>query len=303
MDGDGFRFTVGVDWNELWVHVADVAHSITVTGATVEAKNGKACFVIEGTYGAGYTAAEAKTMLEGYHVDLQNNEQDGGGNWDMIAIPAGGKIVETEGGKFRIYISLENAKAGYSVFVHFGGEGMNLTTENVHGDPLVLNDIRYTMTIFTGWNSSVATVRMFDTLNGIEVTGATLEVKGGKPCLVIEGNYGTKYTEADILTYLKGQLLDLQNNEQDGGGNWDMIPIPADGLTYEAKEGEFRIYVSLENAKSGYSVFSHFGGEGKNLTVSNVHGGPITADGLKYTITVWDGWGSSLVTVRVADAD
>ncbi len=297
-----YRYTLGVDWNELWLNIVDVAHEIAVTGATVAERDGKAYFVIEGTYGAGYDAVAAKTALSGYHIDLQNNESDGGGNWDMIAIPENGLIIETGEGKFSIYIDLANAKAGYSVFAHFGGEGMNLTTENVHGDPIIVGGIRYTIGLFTGWGSNVATVRMTDAANGVVVTGATLAVKDGKPCLVIEGIYGYNFTEETIVEHLKGQHLDLQNNEADGGGNWDTIEIPEGGVTFEAKDGEFRIFVNLEKAEAGYSVFAHFGGEGMNLTTDNVHGDPITVGDKTYSIAIWTGWGSSLVTVYVREA-
>ena len=299
-----YRYTLGVDWNEIWLNITDCAREIVVKGVTLAEKNGVAYLVIEGVYGHAFTAEEFLALIKTWNLDLQNNEQAGGGNWDMIAIPEGGTIYEAANGKFTIYVSLANVKAGYLAFAHFGTDvTTNLTCANVYGDPIVVNGIRYSIGIWTGWGSNLALVEVVDAANEIKVTGATIEAKDGVVYLVIEGIYGYGYTADQFLALIKTWNLDLQNNASDGGGNWDMIDVPEGGIIYNAANGEFRIYVSLANAQVGNAVFSHFGTDKTiNLTCANIHWEPITLNGKSYRMGIFTGWGSDLVTVYVEEA-
>lgn len=104
--------------------IDDLNKSYSVTGTSLEEKDGKAQFVVSGTY-ASYSAAEIKEIAEKTYFDLQKNPYAVTGSWDgdWSTISEFNKVAEVnETDKtFKLYIDIsavENYK--YTTHMNFG---------------------------------------------------------------------------------------------------------------------------------------------------------------------------------------
>lgn len=158
----------------------------------------------------------------------------------------------------------------------------------------------------------------------IVTTGVTLEMKDGKPCLVVEGTYGAAVT--DIVDKLSVAYADVQNNADTGSGSpstnpdWGSPTVfkygaeapETDTMFIEAADGVWKIYLDLSarNNTVGEALFSHFsleGATGTNLESANIDTEAsvsyVEADGDNLTVTleVFKGWNNTnLVSIRIS---
>ena len=172
--------------------------------------------------------------------------------------------------------------------------------------------------VLYGKNEAIATERV------------TLEVKDGKPCLVVVGSY-KDFTVEDVIAYLTQSLYaDIRNNADGSSGSvnteWvdptvlslgkeaqgEETAVPAT-IFVTAADGVWKIYLDLsarENAV-GEVLFSHFslsGNTQENLvsdsidTVAKIRV-TVGETEVQYRLGVFTVWGTKLVSVYVEEAD
>lgn len=143
-------------------------------------------------------------------------------------------------------------------------------------------------------------------------TGVTLTMKNDKPCIEIDGTYGSMFTQETAEAKLKDDLkADLQNNADGNSGSTNPDWGEPTALSLEAgtiivevgTDGTWKVFLDLSARENvaGERLFSHY--NGGNLVSDNIAEASITYNGLKYTLGVFIGWYSNLVTIIVAAAE
>ncbi len=289
-----------------------------VTGITLEVIDGKPCYVITGDVN-GYKP-------EDFVLDYQENQVWAGnaGTFTMT-------INEAEK-TFRAVSDLSALKASNNVYIpHF-----KLTTESGDGagDIKVENGVTAQIGQSIKANGNIYTlddsafgcvcVKIVSEKN-FENKSVSLEVKDGKPYLVINGEYA-QYEKAELEAALTEKLYaDTQNmpkvDADDTSDAWDDATITAleSGKTVfveVADDGTYKIYLDLSAGKVGQALFSHFSLTGAtnsnlaNLTKSET-ANTITVDGKKYSFVdmssmagegdAWS-WATTLIVVLIEAA-
>lgn len=261
-----------------------------------EGENAAAYIIVSGQYNNVDDVDAAKAAINGFFVDLQSKP-----NWELISFEK--TVTINDDFSFVIEMSLANAIDGESIYSHITS-GTNFVTNerNLTNKVVTVGDLQYTLCIDRIWTSNLVVVNVQDV--SWLITGTSLEVKGDKPYLVINGSYTSSHTTTEIKEYYEGLYFDLENNGQDENGtdaSWDYIEIPEDGIIVEVANGIFKVYVSLENAKAGQSIYAHMGSGSANYVGTSISSETITVGGLTYSLGIYTGWGSNLITVYVVE--
>ena len=138
---DGKKYTLVFENSDYFNCVGiliENAKNYTVSGATLEAKNGKPYLVVTGVY-EGYTAAEVEAALSKLYADILNIPDYSVNNqWTEVAVLKLGEtiLIEANNGTFKIYLDLTgDVKDGWALFAHLSldgsNKGNNFTNKNV----------------------------------------------------------------------------------------------------------------------------------------------------------------------------
>ncbi len=90
-------YTLGAQWGVRGITIKDARElKATATAPDIRVENGKAVYVVKGTYTVNAAAATdeefIKTTLAGIAIDFQHNQQAGGPNWDTVQL--GSRLIE-----------------------------------------------------------------------------------------------------------------------------------------------------------------------------------------------------------------
>lgn len=312
----GVRYTVGTDWNEPFLKVVDEGHEIAITTVTLEEKNGKAYLVLSGTYGYSYTADTAKTALESYYVDIQNNDGVQGGGWEVYwksTDEGADKIIETtageRGGTFKFYASLADIEAGKVVFSHVGSASNNLVNDTLQTTTITVGGVEYKAEIWRGWGSNLVCVWVTDkSAPAFEITKADLVADSTTVYFVLSGTYRNyekaaleavfNYTTAGSDSFLEADNGKFGADFQEREGGWRRYPLAAASVTVNDTDKTWEVRYDVTSFTANPNAYTgHFGTIGysdnnkeyapadlKLTTAQAEDGKSVTLNGLKYSI-------------------
>lgn len=254
--------------------------------------------VVNGYIDANIDEETAKAGVETLFIDL-TSKTTGYNTIDYT------KLVTSLGDlSFEVALSLDNATDGMSLFSHItAGDGNNfvLSESKVESGTISIGKMNYTLCVDRIWGSNLVVVNVVDST--YLINEITLENKNDTPYFVISGTYGSWMSESEAQTFIEEShmIVDLQNNDDINSKGWDTIAIPDGGKWVEVSDGAFKIYVSLENAVIGNALYAHVGDASTNFTGTAITDEVLTIGGLKYSLGIYTGWSSNLVTIYVED--
>lgn len=307
---NGWRYTIGTDWNEPFLTATDVAHEIAVKGADLEVNGDTVYLVLTGTYGSGFTSAdEVKAAI---YLDIQSNSDAGSPDgWNVYWTTDSennGMQLTTQDGTWTLKVAIpeEARKDGVVMFSHFGDPNTNVVLPGLAYKSVVVGDLRYTLSAVAMWNSQLMTIAVSDPSNQsitvMEDVDVKLVVDGGKPCIVVTVS-ATGYTEDALKAAV--QFGNWEKFEDETLYEWwtPCIKVVADGENY-------KLYFDL----TGMEVFEEGNVEHEkepdnklwsNLRINNgdtkteIHdndlssnGQTISVNGKKYTIICTGDYGT-----------
>lgn len=315
---NGWKCTIGGDWNEPFLIVVDTTHEVIATGADLETgTDGKIYLVLNGTCGSAITSAdELKNYL---YLDIQSNSDaksvDGWNVYWRSTDENNGMQLSVENGTWTLKVAIPEAalKAGAIMFAHFGNGSSNLVLSDLAFKSTVIGELRYTLGTWTGWNSQLVSIWVTekDTVI-VTATAADLVAENGKVYLSISGSAYSTEKEA-IEATVSGIWVDLQKR----GDDWYRNQLKEPVITVN-EDGTWTAKYDLTNVEAhGNPYTGHFGGteEGntgdlKLPTSAAEDGKSVTLNGRKYTLVNKNGatdeannWGCVSVKIEEVAAE
>ena len=315
---NGWRYTIGTDWNEPFLTATDVAHEIAVKGdVALKAENNKAYYVVTVQAGANYTEANLKsTVWFGDGSDYINPEKVNSLGSEMYELWF--NITEREANGSKLYVHLKIGATAEEASGWDGGNGDIKDADNSeNGKFVIVGEKKYS--ISNEWNMPNLVVDPYDPNTDYTLTSADLVVDGNKVYLVVGGTMPNATDKTKVEEFLTAIYADMQRRE----GGWDRtkltvsdVQVSADGKTWSLRLDVTDLEVDVNAYTGHFGSTDGVGGQDTNTKDLKVpaegteDGKSVTLGGKKYTLVnkygssaAEDNWGCVSVKVEEATAE
>lgn len=335
LSANGCQYYISINWNEPAIYAVDVAHQLKENYATLEIRNDKPYFVLEGIYGDAFTSLDEvkeAVIARFAYMDLEpmrwgstqlsfEDVLDDEGN---VVKPAS-MFVEVTDGMYRVFCDIsampeDKRVFGDEIFAHYLKEGNNLQMNSFDDNTKIgWGDYEFKLgrtTASDPWKQSLVIIHV--TANpayAYQVTGISLEVAGDKAYAVLTGTCGEGYTSVDILKE-KISLDCMVINGDWTTKKFTFVETPAEGenpavpanatltLDGDSFTAKFDMTAMGNQLIAGKHFMFHVSGGDLKLdprpTVT-----PITVNGLTYNVGSSDAvdWAPPLTSILVTAAE
>lgn len=333
---NGFMYYISINWNEPAIYAIDVAHKIVETNSTLEMRNEKPYFVIEGTYGEGFaTPTEAiEALKQRYsYVDVETF------SWSKTIFNFAGvgedeeplletMFVEAADGKFKLLCDLTAIKeadfvGGAEFFMHYTASKRNLemkdfdqtTKLNFKGFEISLGR---TDASNDSWKANLVIIKLKNAAAiDFTMTGFNLEVANEKVYAVLTGTVAEGTTLDALKAGFKADCMEIAGSYKTVNFTFTDTPaegenpaVPAnstvtlEGTTYTVK---FDLSAMGDKITAGNHFMFHYFPLDKKTdfkldpqpTIT-----PVTVGGLTYSVggSGKEGWANSLTCILLETA-
>lgn len=333
---NGCQYYISINWNEPAIYAIDVAHKIVETNSTLEMRNEKPYFVIEGTYGEGFaTPTEAiEALKQRYsYVDVETF------SWSKTIFNFAGvgedeeplletMFVEAADGKYKLLCDLTAIKeadfvGGAEFFMHYTVSKRNLemkdfdqtTKLNFKGFEISLGR---TDASNDSWKANLVVIKLKNVAAiDFTMTGFNLEVANEKVYAVLTGTVAEGTTLDALKAGFKADCMEIEGSYKTV--NFTFTDTPAEGenpavpanstVTLDGTNYTVKFDLSAMGDKisaDNHFMFHYFPLDKKTdfkldpqPTIT-----PVTAGGLTYSVGGSDkiGWANILTCILLAAA-